>query len=256
MIDLIVVNYKTYGLIHRFLESYRNNKPSTDSRVILIDNESNSDMLYKMDLDDVDVYPFKENLGYAGACNFGANLSGSKYMAFLNSDTEFVDDKCVDICVQYMEDHDDVAVVGPLQYASDGRVTHGGIFGTHSKPEHRGWHSKANKDKYRDVLDAVTVSGSAYFLRRSVWDEMSRCPIYREVFPDASGGFAGLPHFFEETIYSYHVFGHGYKCVYLGEAEMIHQWHKSSPVGSQNANFKIGQAEFRRFCEAHGLEHD
>lgn len=43
---------------------------------------------------------------------------------------------------------------------------------------------------------------------------------------------------------------------YNGYAEMIHEWHKSSNIGSQDENFKYGQKLFREFCDDHGIEHD
>lgn len=255
MIDLVVVNYKTYGLIHNFLESYRKFKPTTDSRVILIDNESNGELLSKLDTTDIEVYPFKENLGYAGACNFGASLGDSEYVAFLNSDTEFVNDTCVDICVDYLEKNPKVGVVGPLQYNKNHQVTHAGIFGTHGAPKHRDFKQKVN-DKHRDTRDAVTVSGSALFTTRIAWNDMAKCPLFVEMFPDAVGAFPPFPHMYEETLYNYHLHAHGYRCVYLGTAEMIHEWHQSSPVGSQTRNMKEGQTMFREFCDNHGIDHD
>lgn len=256
-IDLVVVNYKTYNLIDNFISSYRKFKPKKhDSRLILIDNESDPVELDHLDKDGLDeVVSLVSNIGYSGACNYGASLGDSDYVAFLNSDTEFVDDKCVDYCVDFMESHLDVAVVGPLQYSSDGVITAGGIFGTHDAPFQRGWKSK-NLKQCRDTKEAVTVSGSAFFLRRSVWDEMQECEIYRSCFPLASGGLPPFPHFYEETLYCYHVFAHGYKCFYLGEGEMIHQWHQSSPVGSQNENFEVGRKGFREFCDKHGISRD
>jgi GT2 family glycosyltransferase len=254
-IDLIMVNYKTYDLMDNFIKSYEKFTPQSNPRLIIIDNETNSEKLYKVDTSSATVFPFKENLGYAKACNFGASLSDSDYIAFLNSDTEFINDDCVDKCVEYMDNNPDVAVVGPMQYASDGKITHGGILGSNEKPQHRGWGSK-NKQEYRDIQEAVTVSGSAYFTRRKVWEEMMQCNIYKEMFPDSVGAWPPFKHFFEETLYSYHVTAHDYKCVYLGTAEMIHEWHKSSPLGSQDDNFKNGQKSFREFCERHGILHD
>lgn len=239
----------------RFIKSYEKFTPRSNPKLVIIDNETDSDQLYKVDTQSAHVYPFKENLGYAKACNFGASLSDSDYIAFLNSDTEFINDDCVDRCVDYMDKHPDVAVVGPLQYSSEGKVTHGGILGTNEKPEHRGWGSK-DPASYRDIQEAVTVSGSAYFTRRSVWNEMMNCKIYKEMFPDSVGAWPPFPHFYEETLYSYHVTAHDYKCVYLGTAEMIHEWHKSSAIGSQDENFRLGRIGFREFCDKHGILHD
>lgn len=254
-IDIIVVNYKTYGLVQKFIDSYYKFLPTVESNLIVIDNESKLEDVRYLDYYDARVIGLEDNIGYSGACNLGASCSSSKYIGFFNSDCEFNNNKCIDECVEYLEKNPDVAVVGPLQYSSDGKVTHGGIFGTHEAPQHRGWNTKSISN-YRDTKEAVTVSGSAYITRRDVWNEMIECPIYKESFPDATGAWPPFPHFFEETLYSYHVYAHGYKCVYLGEAEMIHQWHKSSKIGSQDKNFKIGQKGFREFCDKHGIPHD
>jgi len=254
-IDIIVVNYKTYPLVQKFIDSYYKYLPSVESNLIIIDNEATLEGIRYLDPYDAKVVPLDDNVGYSGACNLGASLGDSKYIGFFNSDCEFNNNECIDKCIEYLEEHDDVAVVGPLQYSSDGRVTHGGIFGTHDNPQHRAFGNKTIS-LCRDNKEAVTVSGSAYITRRSVWDEMKDCSIYQDMFPEATGAWPPFPHFFEETLYSYHTYGHGYKCMYLGEAEMIHQWHKSSAIGSQDNNFKIGQKGFREFCDKHGIPCD
>jgi len=255
-IDIVVVNYKTYPILQRFLDSYSKFKPIISSNLIIIDNESDKS---KLDLinkpKDSLTFAFNENIGYAKACNYAASISNSEYIAFLNSDTEFINGDCVDTCVEYMEDNLDVAVVGPLQYASNGEITHGGILGTNKNPVHRGWGSM-DVSSYKDIQQAITVSGSAYFVRRSIWNEMMNCEIYKGMFPNSLGAFPPFPHFYEETLYSYHVTEHDYKCVYLGTAEMIHEWHQSSPIGSQDENFKLGRKGFREFCESHGIACD
>ena len=253
-IDVVMVNYKTYSLAQRFIDSYYKFKPRVDSALTVVDNESDSPELLSLDGSDA-LITSRDNLGYSGACNLAASKTSGDYIAFFNSDCEFNNPDCIDICIEYLENNPDVAVVGPLQYSSDGKVTHGGIFGTHSAPKHRGFGAPLQHG-YRDIREAVTVSGSAYFTPRRVWNEMADCEIYNLTFPNATGAWPPFPHFFEETLYSYHVFGHGYKCAYIGEAEMIHQWHKSSKTGSQDDNFKIGQKGFRLFCDNHGIPHD
>ena len=101
---------------------------------------------------------------------------------------------------------------------------------------------------------AVSVSGSALFTKRSVWDEMHDCEIFLELFPDAIGSFILTQHFYEETGYNYHVQSHGYEVWYLGSAEMIHEWHKSSPPGTQSKHIEKSRSTFREFCDAHGID--
>lgn len=256
-IDIVVVNYKRHDLTKQFLDSFFQYEPSSYYTLTVIDNEGDYGMAYRLkrEYPGVLFYIMEQNLGYARACNFGVGLNDNPYVVLFNNDMTFINDNCIDLCIDYLKNNDDVAVVGPLQYSSNGKVTHGGIFGTLDKPEHRQFGGN-NIDSCRDVREAVTVSGSAYFTKRSIWNEMQNCSIFKSEFPEAKGAFPPFPHFFEETLYSYHISGHGYKCVYLGTAEMIHEWHQSSPHGSQDENFKYGQKYFRQFCSKHGIPCD
>lgn len=271
---LVVVDYHTPHLINEFVDSLIKHQQDCSIRLVVVTNEWTGTEGYQFTTRSLEedygietrAVKCVENVGYSGAANRAIEYYGGdcRNFAIFNSDTRLFapgttgtgSDRCLDICVDYLDEHDDVAVVGPLQLDRTGRVTHGGILGTLDKPEHRGWRATAPGEQLRDIQEAVTVSGSAYFMKASVWDEMEKCLVYKEIFPDAEGAWPPFPHFFEETLYSYHVQGHGYKCVYLGTAEMEHQWHQSSPVGSQDENFKIGQEGFRKFCSAHGIDHD
>lgn len=271
---LVVVDYHTPELVNEFVDSFIKHDPECSVRLVVVTNEWTGKEPYNWTCrsleENYDIEArfvgLAKNEGYSGAANKAIEYfgGGCRNFAIFNSDTRLFppkttgtgSDRCLDICVDYLDEHDDVAVVGPLQLDRTGRVTHGGILGTLDKPEHRGWRASAPGEQFRDVQEAVTVSGSAYFMKASVWDEMNVCLVYKDIFPDAKGAWPPFPHFYEETLYSYHVQAHGYKCYYLGTAEMEHQWHKSSPVGSQDENFKIGQAGFRKFCDAHSILHD
>ena len=176
------------------------------------------------------------------------------YTIRINADTEFIDPNCVDSCLDLLDSNDDIAVVGPLQYNAEGRITHAGIFGTNDKPMHRAWLSR-DKSSHRYIADCVSVSGSAYFTKRVVWDEMTRCPMYREAAPDAEGAFLPTRLYHEETFYSYHVREHGYRVMYNGEAEMIHH-HDSSPNPERDIKIKESKEQFVAACQVHGMVHN
>lgn len=191
-----------------------------------------------------------ENVGYARAINQGVSLGGAPYVAALNCDIEFLEDDACSKVIAFMEREPDVGVVGPRTVTSDGRLTHAGIF-YENRDVHRQWLVQDNPSVW-DVHDVPTVSGATYFVRRSMWEQLTDCYLYRQVAPDAEGAFLPTRHFYEETWCSYHARAHGWRVVYLGTAKMIHQWHKSSPVGSQ----PLGEAEelFRTACAAHEIE--
>lgn len=174
-----------------------------------------------------------DNEGYAKAVNAGSRLGDAKYIAVLNNDIKFL---CCSLSgvVKVFESDDEIGIVGPKQIDSSGKLTHGGIIEMgNGWDKHRYWMVQ-DDGRADDEFDAPMVSGSAMFTRRDVWDDMAACPMFTLAAPFATGAFLPTPHFFEETYYCYHVRLHGYKCRYAGKVAMIHEWHKSTTVGSRD----------------------
>lgn len=246
----IVVNYHTDDLLDRFLDSWFQFEPPIESEVIVIDVETDGRSMKHQ----VGYISTPDNVGFARACNLGATYASGRNIGFFNADTRFLDPTCVEYCSIYLDSNPDVGAVGPMQVDSKGKLTHAGFIGTERTMKARAWQSPHSR-QFRVEDEVVSVSGSAYFTRMSTWNEMTQCDLYRQAAPDAVGAFLPTPHFFEETYYSYHLRGHGYKIMYLGTVKMIHEWHKSSPVGSQRANYQISRRLFNTACDLHSLEH-
>jgi GT2 family glycosyltransferase len=203
------------------------------------------------------------NIGYAKACNSAASAVERyhiprKTIAFFNADTR-LKPGVLDQCHWLLHQNPDWGVIGPKQVNDEGLITHAGIFGTNTKPELRGW-KKKDVGQFNEIRDdAVSVSGSAYFVKRTCWDEMTECPIYKEIAPDALGAFLPTRHYYEESFASYHARAHGWKVVYCGVgADMIHRWHKASPVGgvAEKVYMPESRKMFREACDKHGIDHD
>lgn len=250
MVDLsvVVVNYRTPELLERFLYSLDEYKPSVSFETIVMDVAPKKYPPSGAPYDTWSTY--SDNVGYAAACNDGAALGQGEVIAFFNADTSFLDDKCIDQCMQYLEDHHEVGAVGPRQIDRNGRITHAGINNLSSP---RGWRER-DHGQYSFNDHCATISGSAYFTPRHIWNEMAECPQFREVAPKASGAFLPTPLYFEETYYSYHLRGHGYEVGYVGEAVMRHDWNQSPGSGTLKSGMA---ARAKRQCEfaleVHGL---
>jgi GT2 family glycosyltransferase len=247
-LQLIVVNYKTPDLLNRFIGSVERYYPTLTANLWIGDVAvPQSDPLYRS-------YHYKsypDNCGYAYACNDLASYSDSEYLAFFNADTAFTNSECIPLCLGVLSESG-VGAVGPAQVDVKGFVTHGGITGTNSSPQHRAWKQRG----VPGVIDeCVSVSGSAYFTKRFVWKEMTQCSVYQNTFPNTIGGFLPTPLYYEETGYSYHLRSHGYKVMYCGEAVMLHHWN-SSPASNQSQKMRQSRELFRSFCDTHHIEHD
>lgn len=253
-LGIVVVNYHTDSLLRAFLDSLKEFAPKSSYDVIIQDVHRTAPTKY-LGFDALKHNFYEDNIGYARACNLGAQQLKTKYLAFFNADTKFVNDTCLDTCVDYLKDNPDVGAVGPLQYDSSGAATHAGIFGSNEFPKFRGWKQR-DLDSFRDVKEALTVSGSAYFTPTKLWKEMTECETYQKAAPGAEGGFLPTPLYYEETFYSFHLRQHNYKVMYLGTAEMIHEWAASSTRDGQIRGMALARKIFREACDVHGIAHE
>lgn len=276
-IDLVVVNYRTPDDLRLFLKSVLDGLPfdgvlSTVTVVQVAPTEDDilmaEDMITRLNQAQPGLAwqaSFSWNIGYASACNAGAALGSSGVVALFNADTILAEDT-LQRCYDFLAGHPSVGICGPRQVDEAGRITHAGIFGTNEQPRLRGWKQQGN-DFQDERLDAVSVSGSAYFVKRIVWEQLTSCPVYQQFLEDRrfddsmaherEGAFLPTQHYYEETWASYHARAHGWKIGYVGSATMIHKWHKASPVGG-HADRAMPESRllFRDACDHHGIGHD
>lgn len=267
MIDLCIVNYNTRNLLQRLLDTLHSDIESTPKvwNLYISDNGSSDDSAEWMTrsannyyLDQVNI---NDNIGYSAACNQLAAEGSGDIIALMNSDIWFNSEDMVKI-QNIFDENPDIHILGPKQRDENGLITHAGIVGTLGQPRHRGWREHDPMDlAYRDRINCVTVSGSAYFIRREVWDSLTNNPGYRELYPDAVGAFLPTPHYYEETWCSYFAHFLGYNIVYDGSVSIGHSWHASSPKPGEgyseaDSYFPISREIFRKACDHFGIERD
>jgi GT2 family glycosyltransferase len=255
-IDIAVVNYHTPDDLAAFLASVNRHPPTVEATLTVVDVETDQAEPAMFDWAGGEARRFtaNTNIGYARACNLAVENGTGEVVALFNADVELTAD-ALDDCHNALIDND-WGVLGPRQVDHRSRIRHAGIFGTNDKPVHRGWNEFDN-DQYRDVKEAVTVAGSAYFIKRRVWDELTDCPLYRSCAPDATGAFLPTSHYYEETFASYHSRAHGHRVTYYGPVTIIHKWHRASAVGGwAEQQMPVSRVLFRQACAAHGIPCD
>jgi GT2 family glycosyltransferase len=195
-----------------------------------------------------------DNIGYAKACNQLAIYGTGDIIGLLNADV-WLNTAHVDT-IQQRFDNGDFHIYGPKQRDEHKKITHGGIVGTPASPRHRNWQKlDSHGELSNDIIEPVTISGSAYFIRRNTWDELTNCPTYRECYPEAEGAFLPTRHYYEETWCSYHARSHGYKIVFDGTVTIGHSFH-ASPIKSSTDQryFSESRILFDDMCLYHEIE--
>lgn len=262
MIDLLVVNYNSSSYLDRWIHDlWYSVKGPRNWRIYLADNGSTDQSKAWLNAheDLFDKVWYNDNIGYAKAINQMAAATSSDILAACNADIAMTDSNLKEI-EQAFIDNPNIAVLGPKQRSYNGLITHAGIFGTLEAPKHRAFRSPDPTDTlYRDMLPVVTVSGAAYFTRRDVWNQLTECPLYKQVTPEAKGAFLETFHYWDETYYSYHCHAHAHEVWYWGPVSIIHDWHGSSTIGSevdQAGNIIKSKTLFQHACDVHGIPHD
>jgi hypothetical protein len=252
-LDVVVINYKTDELLSDFIYSYAQNAWEGCTLTAVHVEVNTLPKMFKL------IVPhhslgFADNVGYARACNEGASHGQNDVILLANADTVLSDG--LRECHDALMAHDDWGVLGPRQTNEQNLITAGGIFGTETSIGQRGWNQPDN-GQFNAVEEAMSVSGSLYFIKRKVWDELTQCEYMQAMFPGIQGAFIPSKHYYEETCCSYHARHHGYKCIFYGPVKMTHYWHKSSVVGGHaDQQVEPSKQLMRQFLDSHGIEHE
>lgn len=162
-----------------------------------------------------------------------------EYFFVVNPDCEFRV-PIIDDLVGFLAQETARWIVGPKQLDSKMRITAGGIFGTDVKPKHRYWRTPDPKNALaRDAQQAIMAAGSAFLIRAEHFRFL--------------GGMLEAKHYYSDTWLSYHARAHGGEVWYYGKPWMIHEWHRSSPVGfdGTDGNFTPDKKLFQAKCREH-----
>jgi hypothetical protein len=255
-VDVVVVNYKTPDLLQDFIRSYEALElPGCTLTIVEVEANIPEDWLRAEESNSRQTLFFRENIGYGKACNEGAALGHNSIILFANADTLLSDG--FRECHDALRDHPNWGVLGPRQVNEFNCFTAGGIPGGPHGHVQRGW-NQTDVGQCSDVLeDVYSVSGSLYFIKRSVWKELTECPVWKEYAPNAVGAFLETRHYFEETTCSRHLTAHGHINVFYGSVKMTHLFHRSSDHGGwQDREVTNSKTMHREFLALHGIEHE
>lgn len=267
VIDICVVSYRTPNELDRFIDSHQ--KYASESRLFIKVNDPDEQdhKVIKRWQESFDFHvTFGPNNGYARSVNLLVSQGINEVVGIFNADVVLTENS-VQECSTALMSRPDWGVLGPRQVDDQNRLTAAGIFGTGDNPQHRAWKARDNGQCSDIRDDAVTIAGSAYFIKRDVWNELANYPPYVSFLeskgfditnPEVHGGFlSGCSHFWEETFASYLTRHLGYKVVYYGPMALIHYWSRSGQT-ELNTPTKIKESRqfFRDACGALGILHD
>lgn len=187
-LSIIIVNYNTRELLKQTIQSVIDNTYKLEYEVIVVDNASSDDSVpvIKKNYPQVNVIQNTENLGFPKANNIGIKQSTGRYVLLLNSDTEVIGD-CLQKCINYMDSHTDIGVLGCKLVLANGELDHACKRGFPT-PEASLWYMlkmyklfpgnkrfgqyKMNYLSDDEINEVDSLTGAFMLLRREVIDKV------------------------------------------------------------------------------------
>ena len=186
-LSIIIVSWNVMEELVGSLRSIRENRPSAEFEIIVVDNASSDGTVdsIKQHFPDVTIISNKENRGFAAGNNQGIKKARGQYLLFLNPDT-IVHPLSLDVLMNFMDGNSDAGACGPKLLNDDSTTQPS----TRRFPTFRGalyrhtafrflWIFRSEYEKllmkdfdYDREMDVDEVTGAALMVRRSVMDRV------------------------------------------------------------------------------------
>ncbi len=186
-VSIIIVNYKTRGMVKQGLKSLRRAGIRLNYEVLVVDNASFDGLpeLVREEFPETRLIALEKNVGFAAGNNLAIKKAKGKYVFVLNPDA-LVPSGTIEALYAYMEAHPKIGVLGPKLVRPDGtRQESAHRFPTPWIPIYRrtplGKTARARNeiDRYflRDVnftepTEVDWIEGAAMCVRRAAIDEV------------------------------------------------------------------------------------
>lgn len=122
LVDIIIVNYESTTHLLRCLESIRRSMKEGIGNIYVLDNGSGNDINHVAAFyPEVKITQNEKNIGFSRAVNIGLRLSTQKYVLLMNPDI-VVRKNFFTTILPYMENNQDIGIIGPKILDSDGLV--------------------------------------------------------------------------------------------------------------------------------------
>jgi len=119
-LSIIIVSWNSKGFLVKCIDSILTKKTKINYEIIVVDNASTdgSTEVLRLKYPEVVIIRNPDNFGFAKANNIGIAKASGKYICFINSDVEVLDN-CIDIMYVFMEENTDIGIAGPKIIGKD-----------------------------------------------------------------------------------------------------------------------------------------
>lgn len=220
VMTVIILDYFKAKQVLANVKSLLKQQVNFNFKIIVIDNscdQKNAAMLTALsNYNNIDLVINTSNAGYTKAHNDIKPLIEGEYLMIVNPDIEWSDHGALQIMVDYMDTHDNAAILGPkqIEHKGDIGITIRAFPRFYVQVARRTWIK--NLPLLKKIVDYDSMRHLDYGLTQEVDWLQSSCILVRKSFWDEVGGFnENYFLFMSDVELCWNAWKRGYKVVYL-----------------------------------------
>lgn len=216
MVSIIILSYNTKELLLSCLRSINKYLSKSDIEIIIIDNASTDGTKEIIQSSKFKIIENKENLGFAKANDIGAKEAKGEYLLFLNSDTQLLNGKIIEMA-DFLKNNKSIGIIG------------GKLLNEDNSPQ-------LSCGRFYGILEVMLMLFGAEKLIRKSPDNITRvnwvsgaCLMIKKDLFEKVGGFdESFFMYMEDMELCYCVNKLGYQIWFYPAAKILHIGHGSS----------------------------
>lgn len=247
-VSIIIHNYNTKNLLKQCVRQIKEINVGVNYEIIVVDSNS-SDGSAKMMREiypGVNLIPSDENLGFNKGNNFGIKSAKGKYVLIINTDIIFTHEDAIKKMFDFMENNENVALVGPQVLNPDKSIQHSvmsfhKIWTPFCRRTFIGKTKRGREELERFEMDSWNHNG----IRDVDWI-FGACMMARKKAIDEVGMLdENLFLYFGDTDWARRFWKAGWKVYYISDAKVVHLHRRES------ADVSIWQSLFSLVVRIH-----
>jgi len=233
-LSIIILNYKTQGLVKQCLKNLMANMANLAYEIIVVDNNSDDgvEIMLKEKFPEVKFIQTGKNLGFAAGNNVGIKQAQGKYLMILNPDISVLNNS-IDTMIKFMDAHPEIGLAGPRL------VNPNGTFQVSCRTFIETKHILLLRTPLcklafaKNILDKHLMADFDRLSNKEVDCLHGACLLARKSVVDKIGPFDERYFMYVEDIdWCRRFWDAGFKVYFIGKAEMVHLLEKASDHGS------------------------
>ena len=122
-LSIIIVNYKSWGVLQQCLDSFQQFPPKVSYEIIVVDNDSQDGKFnnFRQQFHKIKLIANKGNYGFSSGCNLGADNAHGEFLLFLNPDVTLTCSPAIDDMFIFAKANPNIGITSCRTLDSNGK---------------------------------------------------------------------------------------------------------------------------------------